>query len=182
MGPGALAVRKPDGRRAAATVVLLLLPVLGACTGEGPGDGGEEPAPAFEAPSLKGETVSLEEMEGNVVLLNIWATWCPPCRDEMPDLQQIHEEHYDDGLRVVGVSIDGGGSDESVRRFLDDLGIDFLILRDPRDRVSQDFAVRGVPASFLIDREGMIRWRHMGPLTADDPDLREALDDLLATE
>lgn len=158
-----------------------LLPwaALGGC--DGGTAGSEQEAPPFEATDLEGETVALEDFRDEVVLLNIWATWCPPCREEMPDLQHLHEEFGDDGLRVVGVSIDGRGSDEGVRHFLEEYGIDFLILRDPSDQVSRTFGARGVPTTFLIDREGVIRWRHLGPVTQDDPRLRDALQETLPT-
>lgn len=148
---------------------------LGGCGVDSSGTEDVE-APDFEARSLDGETVALSDFTDEVVLLNIWATWCPPCREEMPDLQQLHEELHEDGLQVVGVSIDGRGSDDGVRHFIEEFGVGFTILRDPSDEVSRAFGARGVPASFIIDSDGMIRWRHLGPVTADDPDLRATLD------
>jgi thiol-disulfide isomerase/thioredoxin len=79
-------------------------------------------APSYEAPTMDGEVVSLEDFRGRVVLLNMWATWCPPCRWEMPHLQQLHDELYGEGLRVVGVSVDSSGSDRQVRQFLEGWG------------------------------------------------------------
>jgi len=139
-----------------------------------------QPAPEFSAPDLDGDTVSLASLRDDIVLLNLWATWCPPCRIEMPHLQALHEELGDRGLRVVGVSVDSEGSFGTVVRFLDDLGIDFLILRDPAERVPHLYRTIGLPLTVLIDREGIVRWRHSGPLTADDPRLRAALDELLS--
>jgi len=134
------------------------------------------PAPEYSAPSAAGDTVSLADLEGEVVLLNIWATWCPPCRIEMPHLQALHEELEGEGLRVVGVSVDSRGAAGAVDRFTGDLGIEFLILRDPSERISHLFGAYGVPFNALIDREGIVRWRHSGPVTADDPALRSALE------
>ena len=164
-------------------VAIALAPAsnLAGCESAPPGTEGS-PAPSFEAASLDGGDVALTDFrEDRVVLLNIWATWCPPCREEMPDLQQLHEEYQDDGLQVVGVSIDGRGSDEGVRHFLEEHGVEFMILRDPSDEVSRAFGARGVPATYLVDREGTIQWHHMGPVTADDPGLRGALDETLST-
>jgi peroxiredoxin len=161
------------------TFAALLL--AGACgVQEGiPGYPGQ-PAPEFSAPDLNGDTVSLASLRGDVVLLNLWATWCPPCRVEMPHLQALHDELADRGLRVVGVSVDSEGSSGTVVRFLDDLDIDFLILRDPAEHVPHLYRTIGLPLSVLIDREGIIRWRHTGPVTSDDPRLRAVLDELLS--
>lgn len=150
---------------------------LVACGGveDAPGAVGR-PAPDYAALSAGGDTVSLADLRGDVVLLNIWATWCAPCRTEMPHLQTLHDEFIDDGLRVVGVSVDAGGSGRAVDRFTSDLGVEFLILRDPAERVANLFGAYGVPFNVLIDREGVVRWRHSGPVTSEDPQLRAALD------
>ncbi len=138
-----------------------------------------QPAPEYHAETLDGLPFALAEFQGDVVLLNIWATWCPPCRIEMPELQQLHRELASRGLRVVGVSVDAAGSERAIRTFLDQLGIDFLIVRDPAERVSTLFGAYGVPLSVLVDRDGVIRWRHLGPITAEDPGLRSALEETL---
>jgi cytochrome c biogenesis protein CcmG, thiol:disulfide interchange protein DsbE len=146
-----------------------------------PGSPGQ-PAPEYSAPTMQGDTVSLADLRGEVVLLNIWATWCAPCRVEMPHLQELHEELGGRGLRIVGVSVDSGSARGAVERFTDDLGIEFLILQDPRERISHVLGAYGVPFNVLIDREGIIRWRHSGPITADDPVLRGVLDEVLSEE
>ena len=168
-------------RKVVAPVLAAVLIAIAAACGpvEGaPGSVGH-PAPDYQAPSATGETVSLEELRGEVVLLNIWATWCPPCRIEMPHLQALHEELAGQGLRVVGVSVDSRGSERAVDRFTEELGVEFLILRDPGERVAHVFGAYGVPFNVLIDRDGVIRWRHSGPVTAEDPGLRAALDGAL---
>lgn len=129
-----------------------------------------EPAPAYAAATLAGDTVALRELRGQAVLLNLWATWCPPCREEMPGLQALHEEFAEEGLRVVGVSIDAESADAEVRRFLRENAITFTILHDPRERVSRTFRTTGVPETFLINREGMLVARWIGafdPLSED---------------
>jgi len=93
----------------------------------------------------------------------------------MPHLQALHEELGERGLRIVGVSIDSQGAGAAVEQFAADLGVDFLLLRDPADRVSNVFNAYGVPFNVLIDREGVVRWRHSGPVTAHDPILRDVL-------
>jgi cytochrome c biogenesis protein CcmG, thiol:disulfide interchange protein DsbE len=127
-------------------------------------------APAFAAPVLGADTLDLRSLRGHVVLLNVWATWCPPCREEMPYLQQVHERFAARGLRVVGVSIDARGSEGAIHQFLGDIGVTFTILHDAADVFSREFRTIGVPETFLIDREGRIRRRWIGkfdPLAAD---------------
>lgn len=134
------------------------------------------PAPEYSAVTLGGDTVSLASLRGEPVLLNIWATWCPPCRKEMPDLQALHEELGPRGLRVIGVSVDASGADDLVREFLSDYGVTFEILRDPAERIATTFATQGVPVTILIGSDGTILWRKLGPVSVDDPQLRDALD------
>ena len=174
---------RPRGGCRARWALAFLIPALAACgTDFQPPAATGQPAPEYRAETLDGESFVLAELAGEVVLLNIWATWCPPCRMEMPELQRLHREFSESGLRVVGVSVDAAGSDRAVRTFLDDLGIDFQIVRDPAERVSTTFGAYGVPLTVLIDRGGIIRWRHLGPITADDPRLRAVLDQTLGLE
>lgn len=159
---------------------LLVLCALVACTAERIPSNVGDTAPAYAAPSLSGDTVSLAQLRGSVVLLNVWATWCIPCRKEMPELQALHTENAARGLRILGVSVDEAGSDEVIREFTGELGITYTILRDPSERVSNTFAIIGVPASYLIDRQGKIVWKHLGPFTRTDPGLTKALRSALA--
>jgi cytochrome c-type biogenesis protein len=146
---------------------LLLAVALAAC-----GPGSEEatvggPAPDYVARTLDSdEQVSLADLEGEVVLLNVWATWCDPCLEEMPYLEALHRDHRAAGLRVVGVNVDHGG-DRAVAGYLERLGVSFPNLRDPGNDVQRRFRTRGVPESFLIDRAGTLAHRWYGPLDAD---------------
>lgn len=162
---------------------ILLLAAFGGCgwADEMPGRV-DAVAPHYEAPDMAGNTVALSDLRGEVVLVNIWATWCPPCRIEMPHLQRLQEELGHRGFRVVGVSVDSRGAEAAVERFVRDLGVDFLILRDPGERISSLLGAYGVPFNLLIDRDGVVRWRHTGPVTADDPHLRETLNETLGSE
>jgi peroxiredoxin len=146
-------------------LVGLSLALLGGCAGETlyrPLRVGD-PAPAYAAATLDGDTLALEELRGTVVLLNVWATWCPPCREEMPGLEALHREFSGQPFRVLGVSVDGATADREVREFVERNGITFGILRDPEERVVRAFRTVGVPETFLIDREGRIAWRWIGP-------------------
>jgi cytochrome c-type biogenesis protein len=121
-----------------------------------------DPAPAYAARSMAGDTVSLESLKGGPVVLNVWATWCIPCKEEMPALQQLHRQFADSGLRILGVSVDAGGADRAIRRFVEELGITFQILWDPDQRVSHTFRTIGVPETFLVDGSGRIAHRWIG--------------------
>jgi cytochrome c biogenesis protein CcmG/thiol:disulfide interchange protein DsbE len=169
-------------RRGGKAVVALVVPaaVVG-CGVEGPGRAPAigEIVPAYGASTLAGDTASLEQLRGQVVLLNVWATWCPPCRREIPVLQALHEAHADDGLRVVGVSVDAAGEAQAVRQFVDGYGVTFDIWLDPGERVSSTFRTSGVPTTLLIDRDGRLVWRHLGPVTADDAEMNRALAETL---
>jgi len=137
------------------------------------------PAPAYGALDMSGDSIDLASMKGQVVLLNVWATWCIPCRREVPELQALHQDMAARGLTVWGVSIDGGEADADVVGFMDDFQMTYTVLRDPAERVLSVFRIQGVPASYLIDREGVVRWRTIGPFKASDPGLRAALEKTL---
>ena len=113
-------------------------------------------APAFRAARITGDTLELASLKGQAVLLNLWATWCIPCREEMPALQTLYTEAAARGLRVVGVSIDAPGSDAAIRDFLTSLGVTFTILKDPGGRIERTFRTIGVPETFLLDRTGRL--------------------------
>ena len=134
------------------------------------------PAPAYATVSFEGDSVSLAQQKGKVVLLNIWATWCHPCRDEIPELRAIHNRYRDRGLELIGVSVDTYGTDETIRTFMNDFQMTFPIWRDPDERISTQFLVVGVPATFLIDKQGILRWRRTGPIAPNDTSLRAAIE------
>ena len=137
------------------------------------------PAPEYAAVALHdGTPTSLQALRGTPVLLNVWATWCHPCREEMPDLERLHRQYP--GLRVVGVSIDERGQEDAIRAFLRDFGVTYEIWLDPDDRVTSTFALMGVPGTFLIGRDGTLLWSRVGPLTSTDPALQRALHASLA--
>lgn len=161
--------------------VLLLTAALAGCAEGGPprpsvvGDR----APDYAAVSLAGDSVSLDRLRGQAVLLNVWATWCEPCREEIPALQALHETHADEGLRVVGVSVDAPGEEAAVRDFAASYGVTYEVWLDPEERVSSTFRLIGVPSTFLVGPEGKILWKHVGPVRTDDPALQRALREAL---
>lgn len=121
-------------------------------------------APDFTARNLRGEQVALSGLRGDVVLLNIWATWCPPCREEMPSMQRLHETLGPSGLRVVAVSIDAlPGRLDLARRpggdvaaFVREYGLGFAIWHDPSGEIQRIYRTTGIPESFVIGRDGVI--------------------------
>jgi peroxiredoxin len=144
-------------------------------------------APDYVARTLDGDTVSLSSFAGEVVVLNIWATWCRPCVVEMPALQRLHEELADDGLRVVAVSVDAapgvvgsfGEPGGDVRAFVESLGLTFTVLHDPSTRIESRYQVNGLPTTYVIDREGRIQRKVMGARDWDQPPLSDQIRQLL---
>lgn len=121
--------------------------------------------PEFTLEQLGGNAISLSALQGQVVLINYWATWCGPCRLEMPIIQA---RYNDGGFAVLAVNFDE--SAERVQRFVDELGLDFPVLLDPGGRVQELYRVRGYPTSYFLDSEGIIRFIHIGEMSATDLD------------
>ncbi len=138
------------------------------------------PAPAYATLSLNGDSVSLQQLRGKVVLLNVWATWCHPCRTEIPELRALHAKYKARGLELIGVSVDADGNDDSLKAFMQEFEMTYPVWRDPDERVSAQFLVMGVPATFLIDRDGILRWRMTGAVAPGDTSLANAIERALA--
>ena len=137
------------------------------------------PAPRYAATTLSGDSASTSALAGKVVLLNIWATWCAPCRQEIPFLQSLYERHQRDGLEIVGVSVDARGEDAAIEAFAKEFGMSYPIWRDPDERIQSLYLALGVPASYLIDRSGILRWRRIGIISETDTTFTRALADAL---
>jgi cytochrome c biogenesis protein CcmG, thiol:disulfide interchange protein DsbE len=133
--------------------------------------------PPFEVTTLAGDPISLESLRGQVVLVNFWATWCPPCRIEMPGFERVYREKRDRGFEIVALSTEGPGT-AAVERFLEERGITFPVAMASREVVGDFGGVRGLPTSYLIDREGRVRHTVLGLFA--EPALRMAVDRLLA--
>jgi cytochrome c biogenesis protein CcmG/thiol:disulfide interchange protein DsbE len=140
-------------------------------------------APRFAAaavPPAKG-TKSLDDYEGKVVLLNVWATWCGPCRTEMPSIERLHQEFGSKGLHVVAVSVDEAVNATGVREFANELGVTFEILHDPARAIDKSYQLTGYPVTFIIDQDGVIRRKHLGALQWDSYPNRALVASLLGT-
>ena len=128
-----------------------------------------EPAPGFVLPSLTGEPISSADFRGRILVLNFWATWCPPCRAEMPDLQALSIERQEaNDLAVLAVDFLAEDSLEAVRYFVRDFGLTFPIATDTQEgAVAERYGVRGLPVTFFIDRDGILRKINHGPVFGD---------------
>jgi DsbE subfamily thiol:disulfide oxidoreductase len=122
-----------------------------------------EPAPTFSLVSVDGSTTSLAGLRGRPVLVNFWASWCPPCRGEMPDIDRVAADYRDRGLVVVGVDLQEDR--EPVVRYAQTLGLQLTLLLDPAGSVATRYNVTGLPTSYFVDRDGLVRDRNVGPLT-----------------
>jgi peroxiredoxin len=131
------------------------------CVGE------ERGAPHFVLLNLKGEKVDSADLQGKVILLNFWATWCPPCRQEIPSLNDLHHQYKKEGLAVIGISLDRGGVEE-VQKFVEKFRVEYInVIAD--EAVVQAFnsipgigPIQGIPVTFIIDRKGQICRRYVG--------------------
>jgi len=173
---------RAGGRTRVVVALFTALVPLSACADDGGPVAIGAPLPDYAAVSLGGETVALREFRGDALLLNIWASWCPACEREMPSLQALHEELGPRGLRVVGVSVDPPGSEMRVREFLEKYGISYMILYDPRDRVSKHFRIIGIPTTYLANRRGIVREVWIGEKDFGAQPIKAALDRALADE
>ncbi len=145
-------------------------------------------APEFEVKDLDGGLARLSDHKGEVVLVNIWATWCLPCRIEMPSMEHLYQEIGEDGFEIMAVSIDAelGGFDLAgrpggdIQVFADSLGLTFPMLHDPSGGIERLFRTTGVPETFLIGRDGIIYKKVAGGTEWDAPQHKELIQRLLA--
>jgi peroxiredoxin len=119
-------------------------------------------APNFTFPGLDGKIVSLADYRGQVVLVNIWATWCPPCVDEMPSIEKLHQELQGENFEILAISIDAVGT-KAVAPFMKKYNLSFPALIDPDGTIKTLYHITGVPESFIIDRQGILVEKIVGP-------------------
>jgi peroxiredoxin len=137
-------------------------------------------APDFAAPDLNGQAVSLASLRGKVVVVNLWTTWCPPCRQEMPSMERLAAHFRGRDFQLLAVSQDEDGR-EKVAEFARELGLSFPVLLDPKRQVGERFGVWGYPETFVIDRNGYVVERVIGPRDWDSPASIAALEALVAS-
>jgi thiol-disulfide isomerase/thioredoxin len=131
-------------------------------------------APTVPLTTLAGQSLALDQFRGRVVFLNFWATWCVPCRQEMPALERLHQAYRDRGLVILTVNFKE--SESQVRAFVQELGLDMAVALDRDGAASRRFRVHGLPVSLLIDPEGYILWKAIGAREWDTPEMRTYLD------
>ena len=120
-------------------------------------------APDFELTTLKGDVVSLSDYEGSPVMINFWATWCPPCREEMPDMEKFYQETE---IEILAVNLlDTERTIDDVEQFVEEYGLTFPILLDESIEVAMIYGIQSIPTSYMIDSEGIIQFIVIGPLT-----------------
>ena len=165
-----------SGSALAAIGVFVLLAACG-------GASSPQASVAFEAPvdfaaeRLDGGSFRLSELRGKVVLLDIWASWCSPCRQAFPFYAELHAEARERGLVVVAVNVDE--DEDAARRFLDATPAPFVVVRDPAGEVPSRLNASAMPTSYLIDREGFVRYRHEGFTRGDAGMIRRRVNELL---
>ncbi len=156
--------------------LIALLALVGLTLAQQPGHGltpveGRPLAPNFVLLDLDGEPHRLSDYRGKVVIVNFWATWCPPCRAEMPSMQRAWERLEAQGVVMLGIDV--GEDEETVFQFLADYPVEFPLLLDSESRVIEAWGVRGLPTTFVIDPEGRMVYRAVGGREWDDPQLLE---------
>ncbi len=169
----------------AAAILILTLLATGATAARGEDLANDtqskeaQQAPDFALRTLEGKTIRLSELRGKkVVLINFWATWCPPCRLEMPTMQKIYTEYKKKGFEILAVNIEPDANQE-IRDFIKELRLTFPILLDPQMKVAREYRVFGLPVSILLDRKGIIRARETGYNDWTDKESREQVESLL---
>jgi len=135
-------------------------------------------APEFSLSDLSGRAVRLANLRGRIVFVNVWATWCAPCREEMPSMQALYARLHGPDFEMLAVSADQGGRD-LVERFVSDFGLTFPVLLDPDLQIADRYGVTGYPETFLIDRNGAIVAHEIGPRDWDTPQSHAALRGLI---
>jgi peroxiredoxin len=146
------------------TILILFCGLLTGMGSKPPQVGG--PAPSFEAKTLEGKMVSLSDYRGKVVLLTFWATWCEPCKKEMPEIQGAYEKHQEEGLVVLAVNF--GENLDTASDFTHHGKLTFPVLLDRRVNIAERYGVISLPVTFFIDQDGIIRERVVGgTLTAE---------------
>ena len=142
------------------------------------------PAPDFKATEIggTGQVKGIADYKGDVVLVNLWATWCVPCVTEMPSIQRLYDRYRDQGFRVVGIAVDDPPYADRVATFVKEHGLTFEILHEGSGKVEQDYRARGIPATYVIGRDGRFRVIRQGASDWDSEASRAVIAQLLRRE
>ena len=137
----------------------------------------QEHAPDFTLKSLEGSNLRLQEYRGQVVLINFWASWCGPCRQEMPLLDRLHHRYEDTGFAVLGINVEG--EEAPAREIVDKTNVTFPILIDESQKVSELYNLQAMPSTVVIDRDGVVRYIHLGYKPGDEAKYVEVVKQLI---
>lgn len=135
------------------------------------------PAPDFTLKSRSGENIKLSELRGDVVMVNFWASWCAPCRQEMPLLEDLYEHYADLGFTLLGVNVEEDS--QPALALLKEIPVTFPVLLDTRNQVSKLYDVVAMPSTVILDRDGHVRYVHKGYLPGYENDYREQIKELI---
>jgi peroxiredoxin len=131
---------------------------------------GDLPAPDFTLPGLNGDLISLSDFKGNVVLVNVWATWCPPCVYEMLSMQKLYQQFKQEKFKILAVSVDTSAA-EVVAPFMKNHNLTFQVLIDPAGTILTTYGVNSIPQSFIIDKQGHLIKKIIGPIDWATPEM-----------
>jgi len=170
-------IRIPAARIAAA--MTLAVAALGMClSAQAVGVDGQ--APDFTLESLDGTNLRLQERRGEVVLINFWASWCGPCRQEMPILDRLHQRYQDAGFSVLGVNVEG--KRKPAEKIAKKSGVTFPVLIDAGQKVSKTYELEAMPTTVVVDRNGKVRYIHRGYKSGDEAKYIEVVKQLIAED
>jgi peroxiredoxin len=172
----ALMTPKPFPVRRVVALALCALMVSVAAHPVGSSDS-PEMAPDFTLKSLDGPNLRLAELRGQVVLINFWASWCGPCRQEMPILDRLHKRYADTGFAVLGVNVEG--DEKPARELLSKTAVSFPVLIDENQLVSEMYDLQAMPSTVVVDRDGMVRYVHRGYKPGDEAKYVEVVQQLI---
>jgi peroxiredoxin len=162
---------KPNSIRRSFAALALLTTVVAV------GADANAPAPPFTLSELDGQSASLSQYKGQVVMLNFWATWCGPCQQEMPLLEQMYRKYKPAGFTLIGVNVDKDAP--PVKQLLERKPVSFPVLLDPASQVSKAYHVDEMPSTVLIDRKGNVRFLHRGYKPGDENEYQDRIRQLI---
>ncbi|MFB0519476.1 MAG: peroxiredoxin family protein [Acidobacteriota bacterium] len=144
-------------------ILLLLVVALFSLSGFGKikGQSSSSPAPDFALPDLEGKTVKLSDFKGKVIIIDFWATWCPPCVKEIPHFIELYEQYKENGFQMIGIAIQSGSA-TNVKQFVEEHGINYPILMGNKEITREYGGINAIPTTFVIDRQGRIVQKYIG--------------------